>query len=218
MNRYWMKIVSLLTLVIFASSSMYAGPGGAMLYPTGAVMLNGNAVPGATALFSGDTVSTTSDSIAAFSTQDSRISMTAQTTVKLENKAVGLQNGVVTVDTKDGFATRAERYTVTPTQSTGKYRVLRKGSTILVASLEGPVLVKWGTNSHLLAAGTSWGSPNDGEPQEPGAQPSPTARLPQQGGGLSTGTLILIGAGMGGLAAGLALYASHTHPVSPVRP
>jgi hypothetical protein len=210
-----MKIVSSLTLVIFASSALLAEPGAAMLYPSGAVMLNGNAIPGATALFKGDIVSTNSSSIAAFNTQNSRISITAQTTVKLEDKAVSLRSGVVTVDTTGGFVTHAANYSVAPTSTTGRYRVVRKGDAILVASLEGPVMVKWGTNSHMVAAGTNWASPSgDGGGQ---AQPMPTGKLPQDN-GLSTGTLIAIGAGMAGLAIGLALTTGNSHPVSPVRP
>jgi hypothetical protein len=217
MNRFWMKIVSSLTLVIFASTAVLAEPGAAMLYPSGAVMLNGNAIPGATALFKGDVVSTNSSSIAAFNTQNSRISITAQTTVKLEDKAVNLRSGVVTVDTTGGFVTHAANYSVAPTSTTGRYRVVRKGDAILVASLEGPVMVKWGTNAHMVAAGTNWASPSgDGSGQQ-GPQPMPTGKLPSDN-GLSTTTLIIIGAGMAGLAAALALTGSNTHPVSPVRP
>jgi hypothetical protein len=221
MNRSFIKAVGYCTLMMFATSATFAETGAALLYPNGAVLLNGNAVPGATALFRGDVVSTKDSSIASFNTHDSRVSITAQTTVKLEEKDVNLQNGIVTVDTKTGFATRAAKYKVFPNETNARYRVVRKGDQVLVASLEGPIVVQSGAKTYKLAAGSNWNSESDdasGSPQEQGPQPMPAGRMPVDHKKIGTGTLVLVGAGMGGLAIGLAVSASGSNPVSPVRP
>lgn len=204
--------------MIFAASATLAQSGAALLYPSGTVMLNGNPIPGATALFQGDTVSTNDRSIASFNTQNSRVSINAQTTLRLEDKVVSLQNGVVTVDTKGGFATRADRYTVSPGEPTAKYRVVRQGDEILVASLDGPIVIKAGAKTYKVAAGSSWASSaDDGSPQQ-GPEPLPAGKMPNKRKRIGTGALVLIGVGMGGLATGLALSASDSQPISPVRP
>ncbi len=221
MNRSWIKAVSSFTLMMFATSATFAETGAALLYPNGAVMLNGNAVPGATALFRGDVVSTGDSAIASFNTHNSKVSITAETTVKLEDKDVSLQNGIVTVDTKAGFATQAAKYKILPNDTNARYRVIRKGDQVLVASLEGPLLVQSGVKTYKVAAGSNWNSTSDdagGSPQDQSPQPTPAGRMPVDHKGVSTGTLVLVGAGMGGLAIGLAVSASGSRPVSPVRP
>lgn len=220
MNRVLLKLVSVVTIFIFSATTLFADPSTAMLYPVGPVLLNGSSVPGATAIFNGDVVKTTGGSIANFSTKNSRMSITADTSVKIEGTGVNLMSGVVTVDTHGGCSTHAARYTVSPSATTAKYRVLRKDDAIVVASLEGPLVVRWGTNSKMLASGTSWASPigdDDGAPsaEVPNGSAPPHAALSPK---LSTGALILIGGGMAGLATGLALSLSNSHSVSPVRP
>lgn len=222
MGQFWLKVTSLFTLVIVVSSSVFAESGAAMLYPTGVVLLNGNTVPGATALFKGDVISTSHGSIADFNTQNARISITADTTVKLDGGSVKLNKGVVTIDTTSGFQTRASRFTVTPAAGSARYRVASQGGDIVVASLERPIVVTWEAKTHLVAAGSSWSSGSDAQDTnaQQGPQPAPAGKVPGSNTqkGLSTGTLILIGAGMAGLAGGLAYAASSGQSVSPVRP
>jgi hypothetical protein len=218
MNRVLLKLVSVVTIFMFSATTLFADPSTAMLYPVGAVLLNGSSVPGATAIFNGDLVKTMGGSIANFSTKNSHISITADTSVKIEGSGVNLMSGVVTVDTHGGCSTHAARYTVSPSGATAKYRVLRKDDAIVVASLGGPLVVTWGTNSKMLASGTSWASPV-GEDADAPSSDVPKGHAPHVALSprLSTGTLILIGGGMAGLAAGLAVAASQGHSVSPVR-
>jgi len=191
---------------------MWAAGSTAMVYPVGTVMLNGNRMAGATALFPGDFVTTSGGALASFATPGAKISITSDTAVKLQPKAIDLQNGLVTVDTKAGYSTNAGSYTVVPSAGAGKYRVMRKDNEVIVASLEGPLVVTWGSKSEVLKSGTTWAAPADpaaGGSQGGGAQPA-----------AKKGGIIVIGAASAAiLGIGLAVLVSGSNPVaSPIRP
>ena len=113
------KVLSFIMVVIFpvclfgAESSPVA-----MLYARGATTLNGSTVPRSSALFSGDLVQTSADSVANINATGSTVLILNDSLVQYEDNAVKLEHGGVTVSTSKSLATRAGGVRVSPSAAT----------------------------------------------------------------------------------------------------
>ena len=85
-----------------------------MLYSHGTALLNGNSVARSSAIFSGDLVQTSRDSVANINATGSSVLVLNESLVQYEGGAVKLEHGGVTISTSKLLATRAGGVTVTP--------------------------------------------------------------------------------------------------------
>ena len=104
-------------LVVFPGALFAADQPAAMLYSHGSALLNGNTIPRSSAIFPGDLVQTTKDSVANINATGSTVLVLNNSIVQYEGSAVTLEHGGVTVSTSKSLATRAEDLTILPAAS-----------------------------------------------------------------------------------------------------
>ena len=114
MRTLYVKILSCLMLVIFPGALFAADQPAAMLYSHGSALLNGNNIPRTSAIFPGDVVQTTKDSVANINATGSTVLVLNESLVQYQGSTVTLEHGGVTVSTSKSMATRAEDVTVSP--------------------------------------------------------------------------------------------------------
>ena len=85
-----------------------------MLYSHGTALLNGSAITRSSAIFSGDLVQTSADSVANINATGSTVLVLNDSLVQYEGRAVKLEHGGVTISTSKLLATRAGGVTVSP--------------------------------------------------------------------------------------------------------
>ena len=114
MRTLYVKILSCLMLMIFPGTLFAADQAAAMLYSHGSALLNGNNIPRTSAIFPGDLVQTTKDSVANINATGSTVLVLNESLVQYEGNTVKLEHGGVTVSTSKSMATRAEDVNISP--------------------------------------------------------------------------------------------------------
>ena len=104
-------------LVVFPGALFAADQPAAMLYSHGSALLNGNTIPRSSAIFPGDLVQTTKDSVANINATGSTVLVLNNSIVQYQGSAITLEHGGVTVSTSKSLATHAEDVTVSPAAS-----------------------------------------------------------------------------------------------------
>ena len=117
MRTVYVRTLSCLMLVVFPGALFAADQPAAMLYSHGSALLNGNTIPRSSAIFPGDLVQTTKDSVANINATGSTVLVLNNSIVQYEGSAVTLEHGGVTVSTSKSLATRAEDVTISPAAS-----------------------------------------------------------------------------------------------------
>ena len=108
MRTLYVKILSCLMLAVFPGTLFAADQAAAMLYSHGSALLNGNNIPRSSAIFPGDLVQTTKDSVANINATGSTVLVLNDSLVQYQGSTVTLEHGGVTVSTSKSMATRAE--------------------------------------------------------------------------------------------------------------
>ena len=114
MRTLYVRILSCLMLVVFPGALFAADQAAAMLYSHGSALLNGATIPRSSAIFPGDLVQTTKDSVANINATGSTVLVLNDSLVQYQGSTVTLEHGGVTVSTSKSLATRAEDVTVSP--------------------------------------------------------------------------------------------------------
>jgi hypothetical protein len=114
MRTLYVKILSCLMLVIFPGTLFAADEAAAMLYSHGTALLNGNTIPRTSAIFPGDLVQTTKDSVANINATGSTVLVLNDSLVQYQGSMVTLEHGGLTVSTSRSMATRAEDVNISP--------------------------------------------------------------------------------------------------------
>jgi hypothetical protein len=132
-----------------------AGSGAsAMLYAHGTALLNGSNVPRSSALFSGDQVQTTADSVANINATGSTVLIQNNTLVQYEGNAVKLEQGGVTISTSKLLATHAGVVTVSPVASDWtEFDVREVEGMVQIAARKGDLTISDATGTTTLAQG-----------------------------------------------------------------
>jgi len=100
--------------VIFPAALFAADQPAAMLYSHGTALLNGTTITRSSAIFSGDLVQTSADSVANINATGSTVLVLNDSLVQYEGSTVKLEHGGVTISTSKLLATRAGDVTVSP--------------------------------------------------------------------------------------------------------
>ena len=214
------KVLSCIMVVVVPAALFAADSGAAMLYSNGTARLNGSTLPRSSAIFPGDLVQTTADSVAKINAVGTSLMILADSSVQFEGNAVKLQQGSVAVSTSKGMATRAGDVTVTPKESVWtQFDVRNVDGQIQVTAQKGDVTVSDGAGTTTLAQGQQ----TTREEPQPEQNDKKKKRRRRRGGGAipgaSGGVLdspLAIGIGAGAVA-GLATWVliQSDEPVSP---
>lgn len=138
-----LKILSCLMVVILPVSLFAADQASAMVYTHGPALLNGNSIPRTSAIFSGDLVQTTKDSVANINATGSTILVLNDSLVQYEGDTVSLEHGGVTVSTSKLLATRAEDITVSPAAGVlTEFEVRDVDGRVQIAARKGDLIIK----------------------------------------------------------------------------
>ncbi|MGB6025998.1 MAG: hypothetical protein WBG40_12450, partial [Candidatus Sulfotelmatobacter sp.] len=108
------KLVSCVLLLIVPASLLAADQPSAMLYSHGTALLNGDSIPRSSAIFSGDLVQTTADSVANINATGSTVLVLNDSLVQYEGSTVKLEHGGITISTSKLLAARVGNVTVSP--------------------------------------------------------------------------------------------------------
>src|ERR1700740_3586275 len=109
------QVLSCIRLAVFPAALFGADADPvAMLYVRGDTTLNGNSVPTSSALFSGDLIRTTADSVAHINATGSTVLILNESLVQYVGNAVTLEHGGLRISTSKLMSTRAGGVTVSP--------------------------------------------------------------------------------------------------------
>ncbi|MGB7071314.1 MAG: hypothetical protein WBD68_01820 [Candidatus Sulfotelmatobacter sp.] len=148
------KLVSCVLLLIVPASLLAADQPSAMLYSHGTALLNGDSIPRSSAIFSGDLVQTTADSVANINATGSTVLVLNDSLVQYEGSTVKLEHGGVTISTSKLLATRAGAVTVSPAAGVWtEFEVRDVDGRVQIASLKGNLTISDDTGTTTLAQG-----------------------------------------------------------------
>lgn len=149
------KIAFWMMIAVFPASLWAADSSPAMLYARGTAWINGSTVPRTSAVFPGDMVQTKSDSMASINSSGSNVVVLADSLVKFDGAAVGLEHGGLAVATSKGLSTHVGDVTVVPA-STGwtEFQVKQASDgTVQIIAQKGDVNVNDGSTTSTLSQG-----------------------------------------------------------------
>jgi hypothetical protein len=212
-------------LIVFVPVALLATDANvaAMVYSNGPARLNGVSFPKSSAIFSGDLVQTTTDSVAKINALGTSLMVLSDSLVQFEGNAVELEHGRVAVSTSKGMATRAGDVIVMPAGSVWtQFDVTNMDGQVRIEAQKGDLTVSDGTGTTTLAQGQQMTRDESSTQSQPGETKKKKKRkaggaAPAAGGGALDSPLA-IGIGIGAVA-GLTTWVllQGGEPVSPVR-
>jgi hypothetical protein len=218
------KTLSCVMVLVVPVALFAADAGLAMVYSNGTALLNGSSLPRSSALFPGDLVQTTTDSIAKINVVGSSLMVLSDSLLQFEGNSVKLEHGAVAVSTSKAMATRTGQVTVTPSASVWtQFDVKNVDGQIQVTAHEGDLTVSDGAGTTTLAQGQQT-TREESQPDQPQQTEKNKKRRKRAGGaapGAGGGALdspLAIGIGAGavvGLTTWVLLQGSE--PASPVK-
>jgi hypothetical protein len=118
----------------------------AILYASGTAWINGASVPKSSAVFVGDLVQTRSDSVASIKASGSDVLVLPDSLVQIQNNAVGLEHGSVTVRTSKNMAAQVGTLKITPAAASWTvFQVTDTDTNIHILARTGDLVLSDGT-------------------------------------------------------------------------
>ena len=214
----YVTVLSCLMVAVFPTAMFADSSASAILYAHGTILLNGNNVPRSSALFSGDLVETSADSVANINETGSAVLILNNSLVKYEDTAVNLEHGGVTVSTSKQLATHAGKVTVSPVSAGWtEFEVRDVDGTVKIAARKGDLTVADDKGTTTLAQGQETTRDDSGSRQEKKDRKKRSgAAAAAHGGILDSPKAIYIGTGV---VAGVAAWAliRGDEPASPTK-
>jgi hypothetical protein len=213
------KALGCIMVVVLPAALFATDSGAAMLYSNGTARLNGTNLPRSSAIFPGDLVQTSADSVAKINAVGTSLMVLSDTLVQFDGNAIKLEQGGVAVTTSKGMATRAGEVTVTPKGNVWtQFDVKNVDGQIQITAQKGDVTVSDGAGTTTLAQGQQT-TREESQPEQNGKKKKRRAggAIPGAGGGVLDSPLA-IGIGVGAVA-GLTTWVliQGDEPVSPKR-
>jgi len=142
-------------LVLLMATYAVAQTGGAMLFATGKVNVNGIGVPRSTNVLEGDVIETASDGTVTVAGNGTSVLVQNNSMVIYSRQGMSLANGSLSVKTSEGMIARVGSLSIQPVNGAARYRVAQNGGNVQVDVLEGNVTMSEGGKSVNLASGRS---------------------------------------------------------------
>jgi hypothetical protein len=150
----YFRILSCTLAAIFPAALFAADTSAAMLYSHGTALLNGNSIARSSAIFSGDLVQTSRDSVANINATGSSVLVLNESLVQYEGGAVKLEHGGVTISTSKLLATHAGGVTVTPRAGVWtEFEVRDVDGKVEIAARKGDLTISDAKGTTTLAQG-----------------------------------------------------------------
>ena len=134
---------------------MSAQSSGAMVYASGDVKLNGNAVGGSSSVFDGDRLVTANSSTVSLNRNGSTVVVSPNSAVQYRGSVVDISSGSARVTTVNGMSAQVGGVTVTPKSQNASFEVARVNNEVVVTSREGEVTVNNGGRSIMVQPGSN---------------------------------------------------------------
>ena len=227
------KITSVLMIALLPAANLAAETSGLMLYPQGAVTVNGTAVTHSQAGFDGDRYQTSKDSSLVMSGLGSSIQVAPASDVSFRGSALHLNSGGAAITTQRGMTSQVFGLTVKPVGAQARYSVAANESQIVIGAEEGSVIVSDGTIERIVPQGKalvanleplpavqnqdqSQGQQNDDKNKKDKRKGGAVPAAQSSGPVLSKAALITIGAIAAGAGIAIAILLANHRPSSPV--
>jgi hypothetical protein len=166
MKRALLKIVSCSMAVVFPVAMFAADQPAAMLYSHGSAMLNGSSITRSSAIFSGDMVQTTKDSVANINASGSTVLVLNDSIVQYQGTSVKLEHGGVTISTSKLMGTHVGDVTVLPASgSWTEFEVRDTDGTVRIAARKGDLTISDEKGTMTLAQGQET-TRDEGQPRD----------------------------------------------------
>ena len=150
----YLKILSCMVAVVFATALFAADQPAAIVYSHGAAMLNGSSLARSSAIFSGDLVQTNRDSAANINASGSIVLILNDSVVRYEGSTVKLEHGGVAVSTSKSLATRVGNLTVSPAANVWtEFEVRDVDGQVQIAARKGDLAIGDETGTSTLPQG-----------------------------------------------------------------
>ena len=219
--------VSSVLIVLFPLSLFAADTPSAMLYSHGTASLNGDPATRTSAIFQGDLIQTSPDSVVNLTATGSTVMILNDSLVQYEGTNIKLEHGGVNVSTSKSLATRAGSVVVAPaTCALTEFEVRDVDGIVRIAAWKGELTVRDPKGTTTLAQGQQTirdeGVPQDDSQGQSGGkkkEKKPAAgTVPGAAGGYLNSPLAIGVAGA--IAAGGAIWVltKGDNPVSPAKP
>jgi hypothetical protein len=141
-------------LMIALSPALFAQDTGAMLHGNGPVSLNGKPMTSSSAVFPGDLIQTTAESLATLDATGSSIVVYPNSLVKFGQNSVVLEQGVLSLGTSQGMVGQASAVTVTPASTKWtEFEITDTDGAVQVVGKKGDASVNCGKNTTSMSAG-----------------------------------------------------------------
>ena len=215
------RVLSCMMVLVLSAASFAADIPGAILYSHGTALLNGNTIARSSAIFSGDLVQTSPDSVANINATGSSILVLNESLVQYEGSSLKLEHGGVTISTSKLLATRAGNVVVSPVSNVWtEFEVRDVDGRVQIAARKGNLTISDNSGITTLAEGqqtTRDDSQSQSNNRRRNKDVAPAAATGAAGAIFDSPITIGIA---GGLALGGAIWVlSHSDdPVSPAKP
>lgn len=147
------RLITLALATAVLAAQLSAAAPGAMLYATGNVQVNGNAVTRSQAVFSGDRIETAGGSGVTLASNGSSVIVDGNSSVMFSNNSLSLTSGTIAIKTAQGMSARVGNLLVSPANGTARFKLAQSGNMINVFAMEGGLKISDGSKSIDLAAG-----------------------------------------------------------------
>jgi hypothetical protein len=205
-------------LLIFPGALFAADQAAAMLYSHGNALLNGNNIPRSSAIFPGDLVQTTKDSVANINATGSTVLVLNESLVQYQGGTVTLEHGGVTVSTSKSMATRAEDFTVSPASGVlTEFEVRDVDGTVRIVARKGDLTIVDDSGATTTLAQGQETTREESDSQKKKRKKRPVGAVPgAAGGALDSPVAVGIGTGIVvGVAAWVLIQSDN--PASPAK-
>jgi hypothetical protein len=155
MRRSVLEVLCWIMILAFPAS-LFGGEAApaAMLYSRGGTVLNGTTVPRSSALFSGDLVQTSADSVANINATGSTVLVLNETVLQYEGDFLKLEHGGITVSTSKSMSAQAGEVRIAPAKSVlTEFEVRDVDGRVLIAARKGDLTISDQDGTTTLAQG-----------------------------------------------------------------
>jgi hypothetical protein len=197
MRALHLKVLSFMMAIVFPVALLAADQPAAMLFSHGNALLNGSSISRSSAIFSGDLVQTSADSVANINATGSSVLILNESLVQFEGSSLKLEHGGVTISTSKLLSTRAGSVTVSPVSSVWtEFDVRDVDGKVQIAARKGDLTIKDETGSTTLAQGQQTTRDDSGQAGERKNRRVAAAVVPAWGAVLDNPIAVGIGAGL----------------------
>jgi hypothetical protein len=193
---FQLRILSCIMVVVFPITLLAADLPGAMLYSHGTALLNGNSISRSSAIFAGDLVQTSADSVANINAAGSSVLVLNESLVEYQGTTLKLEHGGVTVSTSKLLATQAGSVKVSPVASVWtEFEVRDVDGKVQILARKGDLTIKDDNGTTTLAQGQE-ATRDDNQQSEKKNRRVAAAQIPGYGAALDSPWAIGIGGGI----------------------